>query len=188
MNRESTNVRDWNKLSNRVILELPQGLFWVVTPLILETARRFGSRYRLHFQHRRLRAAAHQLRQDKHQDTRQKRQKLTSASWLRPVCGGFHNLIHLNCAPFFVSCRRHRVLTVTYLDACRCAAYLSQARNQQKQTESVQLLVSCLTYSPILKMELISASETSFCLQITLRYDPKRRYSYVCSARTSVKY
>jgi hypothetical protein len=47
-----------------------------------------------------------------------------SASWLRPVCGGFHNLIRFNCAPFFASCRRHRVLTVTDLDACRCAAYL----------------------------------------------------------------
>jgi hypothetical protein len=68
-----------------------------------------------------LRAAAHQLRQDKHQDMRQ---KLTSASWFRPVCGGFHNLIRFNCAPFFASCRRHRVLTVTCLDACRCAAYL----------------------------------------------------------------
>jgi hypothetical protein len=55
---------------------------------------------------------------------RQKRQKLTSASWLRPVCGGFHNLIRFNCAPFFASYRRHRVLTVTCLDACRCAAYL----------------------------------------------------------------
>jgi hypothetical protein len=31
------------------------------------------------------------LRQDKHQDMRQKRQKLTSESWLRLVCGGFHN-------------------------------------------------------------------------------------------------
>jgi hypothetical protein len=71
-----------------------------------------------------LRAAAHQLRQDKHQDVRQKKQKLTSALWLRPVCGGFHNLIRFNCAPFFVSCRRHRVLTVTCLDACRYAAYL----------------------------------------------------------------
>jgi hypothetical protein len=43
---------------------------------------------------------------------------------LRPVCGGFHNLIRFNCAPFFASCRRHRVLTVTCLDACRCSAYL----------------------------------------------------------------
>jgi hypothetical protein len=51
--------------------------------------------------------------------------KLTSASWLRPVCGGFHNIIRFNCAPFFASCRRHRVLTVTCLDACRCAAYLT---------------------------------------------------------------
>jgi hypothetical protein len=50
--------------------------------------------------------------------------KLTSASWLRPVCGGFHNLIRFNCALFFASWRRHRVLTVTCLDACRCAAYL----------------------------------------------------------------
>jgi hypothetical protein len=25
----------------------------------------------------------------------------SSASWLRPVCGGFHNLISFNCAPFF---------------------------------------------------------------------------------------
>jgi hypothetical protein len=48
----------------------------------------------------------------------------TSASWPRPVWGGFHNLIRFNCAPFFESCRRHRVLTVTCLDACRCAAYL----------------------------------------------------------------
>jgi hypothetical protein len=59
------------------------------------------------------RAAAYQLHQDKDQDMRQKRQKLTPASWLRPVCGGFHNLIHFSCAPFFVSC----------LDACWCAAY-----------------------------------------------------------------
>jgi hypothetical protein len=65
------------------------------------------------------RAAAH-----KHQDMRQKRQKLTSASWLRLGYGGFHNLVRFNCAPFFASCRRHRVLTVTYLDAFRCAAYL----------------------------------------------------------------
>jgi hypothetical protein len=72
-----------------------------------------------------VRADAHQLRQDKHQDMRQKKQKLTSASWLRPVCSGFHNLIRFNCAPFFASCRRHRVLTDTCLDACRCAAYLT---------------------------------------------------------------
>jgi hypothetical protein len=51
--------------------------------------------------------------------------KLTSASWVRPVCGGFHNLIRFNCDPFFASCRRHRVLTVTCLDACRCAACLT---------------------------------------------------------------
>jgi hypothetical protein len=49
---------------------------------------------------------------------------MTSASRLRPVCGGFHNLIRFNCSPFFASCRRHRVLTVTCLNACRCAAYL----------------------------------------------------------------
>jgi hypothetical protein len=72
-----------------------------------------------------VRAAASQLRQDKHQDMRQKKQKLTSASWLRPVSGGFHNLIRFNCAPLFAPCRRHRVLTVTCLDACRCAAYPS---------------------------------------------------------------
>jgi hypothetical protein len=54
-----------------------------------------------------------------------KKQKLTTASWLRPVCGGFHNLIRFNCAPFLASCRRHRVLTVTCLDACRCTAYLT---------------------------------------------------------------
>jgi hypothetical protein len=71
-----------------------------------------------------LRAAVHQLRQDKHQNMRQKKQKLTSASWLRPVCGGFHNLIRFNCVPFFASCRRHRVLTVACLDACQCAANL----------------------------------------------------------------
>jgi hypothetical protein len=41
------------------------------------------------------------------------------------VCRGFHNLIRFNCAPLFASCRRHRVLTVTCLDACRCAAYLT---------------------------------------------------------------
>jgi hypothetical protein len=40
------------------------------------------------------------------------------------VCGGFHNLIRFNCAPLFASYRRHRVLTVTCLDAFRCAAYL----------------------------------------------------------------
>jgi hypothetical protein len=50
--------------------------------------------------------------------------KLTSALWFRPVCGGFHNFIRFNCAPFFASWRRHRVLTVTCLDACRFAAYI----------------------------------------------------------------
>jgi hypothetical protein len=44
-----------------------------------------------------------------------------SASWLRSMRGGFHNLVRLNCAPFFASCRRHRVLTVTCFEACRCA-------------------------------------------------------------------
>jgi hypothetical protein len=48
-----------------------------------------------------------------------------SVSWLRPVCGGFHNLIRFNCAPFFASCRRYRVLTVICLDACWYAAYLT---------------------------------------------------------------
>jgi hypothetical protein len=43
-------------------------------------------------------------------------------SWLRPVCGGFHNFIRFNCTPFFASCRRHGILTVTCLDLCRCAA------------------------------------------------------------------
>jgi hypothetical protein len=47
-------------------------------------------------------------------------------SLLRPVCGGFHTLIRFNCAPFFASCRRHRVLTVTCIDACLCAAYLTE--------------------------------------------------------------
>jgi hypothetical protein len=90
-----------------------------------------------------LRAAAHQLRQDRHQGMRQKWQKLTSASWLRPVCGGFHNLIRFKCAPFFAPCRRHRVLTVTCLDACRCAAYLRglwerrQGRGEEKLNDSV---------------------------------------------------
>jgi hypothetical protein len=68
---------------------------------------------------------------------RQKRQKLTSASWLRPVCGGFHNLTHFNCAPFFASCCRHRVLTVTCLETCRCAAYL-----RRKLSSPAQLLGS----------------------------------------------
>jgi hypothetical protein len=44
----------------------------------------------------------------------------------RLVCGGFHNLIRFDCTPFFASCRRHRLLTVTCLDACRCAAYLRE--------------------------------------------------------------
>jgi hypothetical protein len=61
---------------------------------------------------------------DKHQDMRQKTQSCfirdSSASWLRSVCGGFHNLFRFNCAP----CHRHGVLTVTCLDECRCAAYL----------------------------------------------------------------
>jgi hypothetical protein len=80
-----------------------------------------------------IRAAAHQLRQGKHQDTRKKRKKLTSASWLRPVCGGFHNLILFNCAPFFASCHRHRILTLTCLDACRCAAYLTTPRRKRNK-------------------------------------------------------
>jgi hypothetical protein len=71
-----------------------------------------------------VRAAAHQLRQDKHQDMRQKRQKLMSASWLKPGCYGFHNVIRFSCAPIVASWRIHRVLTVTCLDACWCAAYL----------------------------------------------------------------
>jgi hypothetical protein len=43
---------------------------------------------------------------------RQKKQKLTSASWLRPVCGGFHNLIRFNCDPFF---SRHVADIVSWL-------------------------------------------------------------------------
>jgi hypothetical protein len=46
----------------------------------------------------------------------------------------FHDLIHFNCAPFFASCRRHRVLTVTCLNACRCAAYLT-ARTGPRQID-----------------------------------------------------
>jgi hypothetical protein len=49
-------------------------------------------------------------------------------------CGGFHNLISFNCAPFFASCLRHRVLTVTCLDACRCAAYLKVSPGPSKTT------------------------------------------------------
>jgi hypothetical protein len=64
-----------------------------------------------------------------------KETNLTSASWLRPVCGGFHNLIRFKCAPFFGSCRRHRVLTVTCLDACWCAVYV--------------MLLSCLCHARI---------------------------------------
>jgi hypothetical protein len=64
------------------------------------------------------RAAAHQLRQDKHQDMRQKRQKLMSASWLRLVCGGFHNLIRFQLCSFL--CVMSQTLC---LDSCRCAAY-----------------------------------------------------------------
>ena len=37
--------------------------------------------------------------------------RLKSESWLRPVCGGLHNIIRFNCTPFFTSRRRHRVLT-----------------------------------------------------------------------------
>jgi hypothetical protein len=86
-----------------------------------------------------LRAAAHQLLQDKHQDMRQKTQTCfirdSSASWLRRVCGGVHNLIRFNCAPFFASCRTHRVFTVTCLDACRCAAYLRLRDQCDRQME-----------------------------------------------------
>jgi hypothetical protein len=85
-----------------------------------------------------LREAAHQLCQD----MRQKRQKLTSASWFRPVCGGFHNLILFNCAPFFASCRRYCVLIVTCLDACRCAAYLKEAR--WENFEWIDLVQNCM--------------------------------------------
>jgi hypothetical protein len=81
---------------------------------------------------RAVRAAAHQLRQDKHQGMRQTRQKLTSASWLRPVCSGFHNLIRFNCAPFFASCRRHRVLTVT-LPVCGLPDTSVEINNSRKQ-------------------------------------------------------
>jgi hypothetical protein len=81
-----------------------------------------------------VRVAAHQLRQGKHQDMKQKKQYLTSASWLRQVCGGFHNLIRFNCAPFFASCRRHCVLTVTCLDACRCAVYLKHELSSLART------------------------------------------------------
>jgi hypothetical protein len=76
-----------------------------------------------------------------------KRQKLTSASWLKPVCSGFHNLIRFNCAHFFASCRRHRVLTVTCLDACRCAAYLRPRGHYDRQAAkpaSFQILAHSL--------------------------------------------
>jgi hypothetical protein len=53
------------------------------------------------------------------------------------VCGGLHNLIHFNSTPFFASCRTHRVLTVTCLDACRCADYLI------KQRRSSQVFITC---------------------------------------------
>jgi hypothetical protein len=69
--------------------------------------------------------------------------KLTSASWLIPVCGGFHNLILFNCDPFFASCRRHRVLTVTCLDACRCAAYLSLPSVLFPEGYLTEMLISC---------------------------------------------
>jgi hypothetical protein len=58
-----------------------------------------------------LRAAPHQLYQDIRQETQSCFIRDSSASWLRPVCGGFHTLIRFNFAPFFASCRRHRVLT-----------------------------------------------------------------------------
>jgi hypothetical protein len=84
-----------------------------------------------------LRAVAHKLRQDKRQDM-DKWQSFSihdsSASWLRTVCGGFHNLIRFNCVPFFASCHRHRVLTVTYLDACRCAEYLRHESSSPTRT------------------------------------------------------
>jgi hypothetical protein len=114
----------WFEGSTEVIMK--SSVFWNITSCSpLKFKGRVGETCRLHLQDRRIRAAAYQLRQDKHQDMRQKRQKVTSASWLRPVCGGFHNLIRFNCAPFFAPCRTHRVLTVTCLHACRCAAYLS---------------------------------------------------------------
>jgi hypothetical protein len=96
--------------------------YWVITMCSSDSAMISACFYRFLTC---LRAAVHQLRQDKHQDMRQKGKKLTSASWLRPVCGSLHNLIRFSCAPFFASCRRRRVLTVTCLDVCRCAAYLT---------------------------------------------------------------
>jgi hypothetical protein len=90
--------------------------------------------------------AAHQLRQDKNQDMRQKKQRQTSASWLRPVCDGFHNIIRFNCAPLFALCRRHRVLTVTCLDACRCATYHRESGNLV-QTVTVLTFVQDVTLS-----------------------------------------
>jgi hypothetical protein len=124
--RGRKNILNWSESCNDIILLfisiLILFLFIIVIYRICQCTEWCKSRAL----ECRLRAAAHQLRQDKHQDMRQKKQKLTSASWLRPVCGDFYNLIRFNCAPFFASCRRHRVLTVTCLDAYRCAAYLKQ--------------------------------------------------------------
>jgi hypothetical protein len=95
-----------------------------------------------------VRAVTHQLRQDNHQDMRQ---KLTLTAWLRPVCGGFHKLIRFNCVPFFASCHRHRVLTVTRLDACRRAAYLRLCPGSPIETSSfwwAQLSMNLIFLTP----------------------------------------
>jgi hypothetical protein len=52
-----------------------------------------------------VRAAAHQLRQDKHQDMRRKKQKLTSASWLRPVCSFLCVMSQTSCLDCYMSWR-----------------------------------------------------------------------------------
>jgi hypothetical protein len=40
--------------------------------------------------------------------------------------GRFSKSHYFNCAPFFASYHRHRVSTVTCLDACQCAGYLKE--------------------------------------------------------------
>jgi hypothetical protein len=128
-----------------------------------------------------LRAAAHQLRQDKHQDMRQKKQKLTSTSWLRPVCGGFHNLIRFNCAPFFVSCRKHRVLTVTCLDACRCAAYLTQKPAANRRLKCLALISAVREYG------LVPSTHTrkSASAHVISHYNRAVPYASLCYSRTA---
>jgi hypothetical protein len=105
---------NWSHRKLRVFFQkgtmLPAGRSRIRFPMKL-----FGSA-----QH--VRAAAHQLRQNMRKKDKSWSQHHDSDRRAAVFIISFVSTVLIS----FTSCRRHRVLTVTYLDACRCAAYVTE--------------------------------------------------------------